>query len=88
MKKGISYLQVMMWRADPVDELTWHAGPQRECDAALRPRGRATGSPCEAQVAHRARTHGRRPRVSTWVHADTREGATWRERLVSEGPTG
>ena len=32
---------------------------------ALRPRGRAAGGPREAQEAHRARTRGRRPRVST-----------------------
>ena len=36
--------------------------PPRGCDAALRPRGRAVGGPCEAQVAHRTRTRGRRPR--------------------------
>ena len=34
-----------------------------------RPRG-----PHEAQVAHRARTRGRRPHGSTRVHADAREG--------------
>ena len=50
-------------------------GPPRGCDAALRPRGRATGGPREAQVAHRARTRGRRPHVSTRVHADARVGA-------------
>ena len=33
---------------------------------ALRPRGRAAGGPREAQEAHRARTRGRRPRMSTW----------------------
>ena len=78
----------MTWRAGPADELTRRAGPPRGCDVALRPRGRATGGPREAQVAHRAQTRGRRPRVSTRVHADAREGTTWRERLVSEGPTG
>ena len=83
-KKGISYLQVMTWRAGPVDELTWRAGPQRGCNVALRPRGRATGGPPEAQVAHRARTRGRMPRVSMRVHADACEGATWRERLARE----
>ena len=46
---------------------------------ALRPYGRATGGPREAQVAHRARTRGKRPRVSTQFHCDAREGATWRE---------
>ena len=68
--------------------LTWRAGPSRGCDVALRPRGRAVGGPHEAQVAHRAQTRGRRPRVPTQVHADAREGATWRERLACEGPTG
>ena len=55
-------------------ELTWRAGPPRGCDAALRPRGRAVGGPREAQVAHKARTLGRRPHVSTRFHADAREG--------------
>ena len=64
----------MTWRAGPGGELTWHAGPTRECDAALRPRGRAAGGPREAQAAHWARTRGRRPRVSTQVHADARVG--------------
>ena len=57
---------MLMWRA----ELTWHAGSPRGCDAALRPPGRAASGPREAQVAHRARTRGRRPRVSTGVHAN------------------
>ena len=35
---------------------------------------RAVGGPREAQVAHRARTRGRRPRVSTRVNANAREG--------------
>ena len=47
-------------------ELTWHAGPPHGCDVALRPRGRAAGGPREAHEAHRARTCGRRPRVSPW----------------------
>ena len=59
-----------MWRAGPAGALTWHAGPPRVCDAALRPRGKAAGGPREAQEAHRARTRGRRPRV----HADARVG--------------
>ena len=66
-----------MWRAGSADELTWRVGPPHGCDVALRPRGRATGGPREAQVAHRERTRGRRPRVSTQVHADAREGAMW-----------
>ena len=72
----------------PSGRLTWRAGPPRRCDVALRPRGRATGGPRKAEVAHRARTHGRKPRMSTRVQADAREGAMWRERLASEGPTG
>ena len=47
------------------DGLTWRAGPPRGCDVALRPRGRATDGLRGAQVAHRARTRGRRPRGST-----------------------
>ena len=54
--------------------MTWRAGPPRRCDAALRPGGRAAGGPREAQAAHKARTRGRRPRVSTQVHADARVG--------------
>ena len=50
-----------MWQAGPARKLTWRAGPLRGCDVALRPRGRAAGGPREAQVAHRARTRGRRP---------------------------
>ena len=50
---------MMTWRAGPGGELTWHAGPARGCDVALRPRGRATAGPREAQVAL---TRGRRPR--------------------------
>ena len=64
----------MTWRAGPADELTWRAGPPRGCDTALRPRGRAVGGPREAQVAHRVRTRGRRPRVYTRDHADARVG--------------
>ena len=45
--------------------MTWRAGPPGGCDAALRPRGRAAGGPREVQEAHRARTRGRRPRMST-----------------------
>ena len=83
-----TYPQVLMWRAGTPSELTWRARPPRGCDVALRPRGRTTGGPREAQVVHRARTRGKRPRVSTRVHADAREGATWQEGLASEGPTG
>ena len=67
----------LTWCTGPPNELTWRAGPPRGCGAALRPSGRATGGPREAQVAHRARTRGRRPHVSMRVHADAREGTTW-----------
>ena len=50
---------MMTWRAGPGGELTWHAGPARGCDVALRPRGRATAGPREAQVVL---TRGKRPR--------------------------
>ena len=60
---------MMTWRAGPGGELTWHAGPSRGCDVALRPRGRATAGTRLAQVAL---TRGRRPRGRT--HADAREG--------------
>ena len=43
--------------------------------------------PREAQVAHRVRTRGRQPHVSTRVHADTREGNhVARGGMASEGP--
>ena len=67
-KKGKSYLQVMMWRARPGDELTRRTGPPRGCNSTLRPRDRAMGGPREAQEAHRAWPRGRGPRV----HADSR----------------
>ena len=54
----------MAWRLTWQAELTWCVGPACGCDAALRPRDRAAGSPCEAQVA---RTCGKRPRGSTWT---------------------
>ena len=79
---------MMTWRASPGGKLTWHAGPPRRCDAALRPRGRAAGGPCKAQEAHRARTRGMRPRVSTRVHADAHEGRHVVGESVGEGPTG
>ena len=50
------------------DVTSWRG---RGCDAALRPCGRAAGGP---RGAHRARTRGRRPRVSTQVHAGARGG--------------
>ena len=87
-QKGGSYLQVLMWRAGAADVLTWHVGPPRGCDAALRPRGRARGGPRGAHVAHRARTHGRWPR-SPCVHADAREGCHVADGgLAVGGPTG
>ena len=52
----------------------WRADVARGCDAALRPRGRATGGPRGAQEAHSARTRGRRPHVSTRVHVGTPVG--------------
>ena len=64
----------MTWRVEPSGTLTWRAGPPRGCDASLRSRGRATVGPREAQVEHRAQTRGRRPLVSTRVHADARVG--------------
>ena len=73
----------MTWRSGPGGELTWCVGPQSECDVALRPRGRAAGGPREVQVAHRARTRGRRPRVSTQTPV---LGATWQWGRQLEGP--
>ena len=82
---------MVTWRAGSAGELTWHARPPHGCDAALRPHGRAASGPREAQMAHKAhkaRTRGRRPRVSTRVHADAREGRHVAGGLASEGPTG
>ena len=78
----------MTWRARPGGELTWHAGPPRGCDAALRPCGRAAGGPREAQVAVRARTHGRKPHMSTRVHVDARVGCHVARGSAYGGPTG
>ena len=76
--------QVVTWRAGPGGELMWHVGPTRECYVALRPRGRATTGPREAQVAQ---TRGRRPRG--WVHADAREGRHVAcDGFACGGPTG
>ena len=77
--KGFTYLQVLTWRVGPAGELTWHAGPLRGCDVALRPRGRAAGGPREAHVAHRAWTPGRRPRVSTRSTRTPTWGAMWQQ---------
>ena len=74
----------MTWRAGPRGELTWHAGPARGCDVALRPRGRATAGPRKARVAL---TRGRRPRGR--VHADAHEGCHVAcEGFAYGGPTG
>ena len=64
----------MTWRAGPGGELTWCAGPARGCDVALKPHGRVASGPREAQAAHRTQTRGRRPHMSTQVHADARVG--------------
>ena len=50
--------------------LTWRGvdvarGTIARMRGALRPCGRAAGGPREAQEAHKARTRGRMPRVST-----------------------
>ena len=59
---------MLMWRARSAVELMWRAGPPRGCDVALKPRGKAAGGPHEVHVVHRARTRGRRPRMSARVH--------------------
>ena len=72
-----------MWREGPTRKVTWRAGPPHGCDTALRPRGRAAGGPREAQVAHRARTRGKRP------HGSTRTpvwGAKWQGGRQVKGP--
>ena len=66
----------------------WCTGLPRGCDVTLRPRGRATGGPRDAQVAHRAQTHGRRPLVSTPVHADARVGRHVARGSADGGPMG
>ena len=71
------------WRGT---ELTWRVAPPHGCDAALRPPGRAVGGPRKAQMGHRARTHGRRPHVSTRVHADARVGRHMAMGWQMEGP--
>ena len=66
----------------------WRAGPPHGCDAALRPRGKAAGGPHEVQVAHRAWTCGKRPHVSSRVHADACEGHHVAGGSAGEGPMG
>ena len=61
----------LTWRVGPARKLTWRAGPTCECDAAVRPRGRAARGPREAQVAQ---IHGSRPRGSTRTPV---RGAAW-----------
>ena len=75
--------QELTWRAGPVHKLMSRAGPPRGCDTTLRPCGRAAGGPREAQVAHRARTRGKRPRGSTWTPV---RGATWLGGRQVKGP--
>ena len=71
-----------------VADEAWSWRGARDHHAAMRPRGRAEGGPRKAMVVHRAQTRGRRPRVSTRVHVDAREGRHMARRLASEGPTG
>ena len=56
----------------------WRADVARRTTARMRRGTEATWQgrrwPHEAQAAHTARTRGRRPRVSTQVHADARVG--------------
>ena len=59
------------------DGLTWRAGPPCESDTTLRPRGRATGGPRRAQVAHRARTRGSRPHGPCESTRTPVRGTTW-----------
>ena len=77
---------MLTWRAEPGGTLTWRAGPPRGCDAAVRPRGRAAGDPCEVREVHRARTRGRRPCVSTRVHVGARVGRHMAGGWHMEGP--
>ena len=76
----------MTWRVEPAGTLEWCAGPLRGCDAALRPRGRATGGPRGAQVAHRVRTCGNRPHVSTGPRGRPCGAPRGREGRQMEGP--
>ena len=65
-------------------KLTWHAGPPRGCDVALRPCSRAAGGPRDVQVAHKAQTCGRRPRGSTRMPVGVPRG----RGSAYGGPTG
>ena len=60
----------------------------RRCDAALWPRCKATGGPREAQVAHRARTRGRRPDVSRGPRGRSCGAPRGRRGSAYGGPTG
>ena len=77
-----------MWRAGPSGEMTWRTGPRRGCDAALRPCGKAASGPREAQEAHRARTRGRRPHVSTGPRGRPCGAPRGKRGSAFGGPTG
>ena len=86
-KREFTYLQDDLasgarWRTDVVRETT--ARVRRGTDATWQ----SCSGPCEAQVAHRARTCGRRPRVSTRDHTDARVGCHMAGGSACEGPTG
>ena len=69
-------------------ELTWCDRPPRGCDAALRPHDRAASGPHDAQVAHKARTRGKRPRMSTGPRGRPCGAPHGRRGSEGEGPTG
>ena len=78
-------------RADVASGARWRADVAHGCDAALRPRDRAMGGPRRAHEAHRARTRGKRPHVSTRVHVGVRVGrhvAEWVGRWRAHGLVG
>ena len=86
-KREFTYLQDDV-ASGPGGAMTWCAGPPRGCDAALRPCGRAEGGPREAQEAHRARTRGRRPHVSTGPRERPCGVPRGRRGSAYGGPTG
>ena len=82
MKKGV------FWSIDPVADVarSWHGTQDpRGCDAARKATWQGHTGPREVQVAHRARTRGRRPRGRPCGVPRGRGDGIWRAPRVS-GP--
>ena len=70
----------------------WRADVAREATASMRRGTEATwqshGWPARGAGGAQGADTWQKPRVSTRVHADAREGTTWQAGLAYGGPTG